>query len=190
MAKKPLVNSRPVSEFGASAVDDVGDLRPIDLLEVPGFSAMRHQRDVELGEYNRGERLGQDVSALPANVRWVGITKGVRDEPTSVKLMRAANLGYQPVKATQVGKEPWLTAMPPGARQLPDGSIVNAAGDLQLHWAPAAVAARNQARKDRASRDLVDSVGNHLGNEAEGMNATVGARAVIADRTVRSTPNS
>jgi hypothetical protein len=166
---------------------DLGESNSIDLLEVPGFTGMRHRRDLELAEVHAGRRRGQEVSTLPVNCRWVAITRGTKDEPSHVKLMRAANQGYLPVKADQVGKETWLTAMPPGARKLPDGSIVNAAGDLQLHYAPQRIAARNQARKDRANREQMDGVGN-LGNAAEGFESVARSVKGIADvHVTRST---
>lgn len=184
MAKRrPLINTEPVSEFGASHEDDIGDTRPVDLLQVPGFSELRYQRDVEMAEYKAGTRRGQDVSVLPVNCRWVGITRGAKDEPSSIKLMRAANDGYQPVKAEMIGKHPWLTAMPPGSRKLADGSIVNAAGDLQLHWAPAATAARNQRRKARQAMLQVDN----LGNGAEGFKAVASNVAGLTDIAVERT---
>jgi len=195
---RPLINSEPVSEFGAA----MGDLPPNetvapDLLRVPGFSELRETRDYEMAEYAAGRRHGKDVSVLPANVRWVAATAGADGVQRSKKLMAAANAGYKPVTKDMLpggdgkAKHAWLTAMPPGARVNPDGTISNAAGDLQLQWCDQATAGRNQARKARATSALVDGVGGNLGNGAEGFLAATTNRAGIADAYVeRSTPKS
>ena len=177
MAKRPLIHTEPVSEFGASMPESGNDSAPIDLLYVPGASDLRVQRDGEMAEYAEGTRHGKDVMVLPGNVRWVAITTGPSNTPSSLKLMRSANNGYKPVtkdmlpdSKTGAVKHAFLTGLPPGARVLPDGTIINAAGDLQLHYCDAATAARNQARKARAALQQIDNVGGNLGNGAEGLN--------------------
>lgn len=169
--KRPLINTEPVSEFGAAMAEDFADpnTQNHDLLYVPGYSEMRYQRDVELSEYAQGTRHGKDVSTLPGHAMWVSVTKGAGDSPSSAKQMRAINDGYEMVNKSQIGKVPWLTKMPPGARALPTGEIVNAAGDLMLAFAPAPVARRNQVRKARAAEAMVEAVGGNLGQGAEGL---------------------
>ena len=169
----------------------------VDLLRVPGFSELRETRDIEMTEYLRGTRHGKDVSALPVNVRWTAATIGADGVQRSKKLMSAANKGYKPVTKDMLPengkpKHNWLTALPPGARGNPDGTISNAAGDLQLQWCDQSTAARNQARKERATAELVDGVGSNLGDGAEGFLAAAGARrGVIVDPYVeRTTPKS
>jgi hypothetical protein len=169
--KRPLINTEPVSEFGAAMAEDFADpaTQNHDLLYVPGFSDLRYQRDIELREYAEGSRLGKDVSTLPGHAMWVSVTKGAGDAPSSAKQMRAVNDGYYAATTDMVGKKKWLTKMPPGARTLPTGEIVNAAGDLMLMFADAPVARRNQVRKARAAEALVDGVGGDLGQGAEGL---------------------
>jgi hypothetical protein len=171
--KRPLINSEPVSEFGAAMAEDltakVG--QAVDYTYVPGWSELRIRRDTEMAEYAQGTRRGQDVSTLPGHLMWTSVTKGAGDTPGSPKTLMALNEGYEAVLGDQVGKVPWLTAMPPGARQLPTGEIVNAAGDAMLMFAPAPVAARNQARKARATTEQLDAVGGarNLGDGTEGL---------------------
>lgn len=152
---RPLVNSEPVSEFGEFAEMETETGEAPDILAVPGWSDLRKRRDRELGEYARGERLGQDVSSLPVNVRWAALHAGTGVggglKPNPVKLMQHVNDGYRAVQATEAGKVPWLTAVPPGARIQPDGTIVNAAGDMTLVVIDAKGAHRNAQRKLRAA---------------------------------------
>lgn len=185
---RPFINSAPISEFGTTMAEGLDETGTVDLLEVPGFSDLRRQRDLQLAEYHAGTRRGQDVMTLPVNCRWVGMTRGAKGEASSVKLMRAANQGYLPVTKDMVKKESWLTDLPPGSRVEPDGTIVNAAGDLKLYYTPAPVAARNQARKDRVTREQMDGVGTkNLGDGTEGFvavaNRIPGLRDVEAKRT-------
>lgn len=186
--KRPLINTEPVSEFGAAMAEDFKDPggQNHDLLYVPGYSEMRYQRDVELGEYAQGTRRGQDVSALPGHALWVSVTKGAGDSPSSAKQMRAVNDGYYAVTQEMVGKKPWLTKLPPGAKTLPTGEIVNAAGDLMLMFADAPVARRNQVRKARAAEAQVEAVGGNLGQGAEGL--TGAGRQYGIETTVERAP--
>src|SRR6185295_6627708 len=134
---RPLVNSEPVSEFGeVQGMENERGEAP-DLLYVPGWSDLRRTRDLEMGEFRRGERLSKDVSILPVNVRWAALHAGSGAggglKPNPIKLMQHVNDGYRAVQAKEAGPQnPWLTKLPPGARTQPDGTIVNAAGDLTL----------------------------------------------------------
>ena len=163
--RRPLVNGQPVDEFGAvseaeSFHDPVGQGQ--DLLYVPGWSQLRQERDKQLAEYNAGTRLGQDVLALPVNVRWTRRADIKEGRPDPQKLASVANQGYRAVTKEMVGKEKWLTELPPGASVQADGTIRNAAGDLQLMYAPASVAARNARRKADASRAQVEAAGTQV----------------------------
>jgi len=162
--KRPLVNAQPVDEFGAimddpSFKDDAG--QPKDLLHVPGWSELRQKRDVEVAEYHAGIRMGQDVSALPVNVRWSRRAEIKEGRPDPQKLASAANNGYTAATKDDVGK-PWLTALPPGASYAADGTIRNAAGDLQLMVTSAARAARNARRTAEQSRAQVEAAGTQV----------------------------
>lgn len=197
---RPLINSEPVSEFGAAHGDLPKDLAAVDLLYVPGFSELRETRDVEIAEYRDGTRHGKDVSTLPANVRWVAATVGSDGVVRSKKLMTAANKGYRPVTKDMLPDEhgkprhAWLTGLPPGAKINPDGSISNAAGDLQLQWCDQPTAARNQRRNAAATEAQIEGVGMNLGNGAEGINAAManhkgpGNRPLFTDAFVERNP--
>lgn len=176
---RPLINSEPISEFGAAQGDLPADGGGVDLLHVPGFSELRETRDIQIAEYRDGTRHGKDVIALPANVRWVAATVGTDGVVRSKKLMQAANKGYKPVTKDMLPDEsgksrvPWLTSLPPGAKVNPDGTISNAAGDLQLQWCDQPTAARNLARNARATESQIEGVGMNLGNGAEGITAAM-----------------
>ena len=162
--KRPLVNAQPVDEFGAvteeeSFADPQGQAG--DLMHVPGWSAMRQRRDIQIAEYRAGQRLGQDVEALPVNVRWSRRTEVKEGRPDPQKLASAMNNGYRAATKEDLGKE-WLTALPPGASLQADGTIRNAAGDLQLMVATAQVAARNARRNAEKSRAQVEGAGTQV----------------------------
>lgn len=169
--KRPLVNAQPVDEFGAFE-EEVGGMvgayeQGKDLLYVPGWSEMRQGRDVQMAEYQAGTRRGQDVEALPVNVRWSRRSEVKEGRPDPQKLASAQNNGYRAAigKAEKdggdIGKQ-WLTALPPGATVQADGTIRNAAGDLQLMVCTAQVAARNARRRAEASRAQVEAAGTQV----------------------------
>lgn len=156
---RPLIQSKPVDEFGEALgvmeSDDGASVR--DLSYVPGFSDLKYQRDLALAEVAQGRRLAQDVPALPVNVRMVrraGLTGSFQGQ----KLMAAANDGYQPITKEHIGQV-WFTALPPGARVMEDGTIVNAAGDCQYMYCTGPVAARNLRRKQARMADISESAG-------------------------------
>jgi hypothetical protein len=156
--KRPLIDSGPVSEFGASdpslLVEEHGMDYTQDLMYVPGFSDQRQQRERELAEYRAGTRLGQDIAPLAANVRWTrrASVSGVVD---SRKLMGARNVGWRPVTKDMIGTKPYLTGMGSGWNVLPDGTITIAAGDLQLMYLEGAAAASREVVKLKAWTDQV-----------------------------------
>lgn len=170
MSKRPLIRTTPVSEFGefeASAFDgdvagqeaDAVFLR--DMTYVPGWSGMRRGRDEELAELAQGRRTAKEVRALPVNVRLVR-RASAKGEFDGKKLMMAGVQGYKPITSDMRGKVDWFTAMPPGARILENGEIVNAAGDMVYMYTEAPQAARNLARKAEKTRLLADQAGEKV----------------------------
>lgn len=159
MAQRPIVPATIRTEFGDVLDDpafrDVGGVDR-DLTYVPGFSDMRRARDLELAAVASGQKLARDakLTPLPVNMRWVrrASTKGA---PDGGKQIGSGNLGYRIVNKTQIGKEAWLTKIPPGATLEPDGAIVK--GDCVLMVADGQTAARNAARKASATRSLTDA---------------------------------
>ena len=145
--KRELIATSPVSEFGEldpTLDEGVDGIRP-DFTYVPGWSDVKHQRDIALAEYQAGTRAGKDVPTLPGNVRWVRC-RAANGHEDGVKLMGAKISGYRAMTKSDLGTA-YLTAMPPGSRELPDGAIVNSAGDCQLMFCEAPVAARNLRNK-------------------------------------------
>lgn len=162
--KRPLVNSEPIDEFGAARADlSTSGPTATDLLYTPGWSELRHKRDLEMAEYAHGTRRGKDVTPLPVNVRLVAANSAT-GTPQGVRLMKARNGGYRPILKTDVGQS-WFTELPPGAREMPDGSLVTAAGDAVYMVAPAEKVAITRARNQRAMQDATV----RLGQDTEGL---------------------
>lgn len=141
MTVKPLIPTGIMTEFGmvqddpTTLFDEQGAQG--DLTYVPGFSDMRRARDRAIAE-------GKSPTPLPVNLRWVRRTRA-NGKVTNERTVRVANRGYVPVKATDVGKVPWLTAMPAGATKLADGSI--GSEDMVLMVCDGPRAGRNAAQK-------------------------------------------
>lgn len=144
--KRPLIATQPISEFGEldPTLDDQNYDAAPDMTYTPGWSELRRQRDQQMQEYQEGRRAGKDVMALPGNLRLVR-RQSVGGKMDGVKMMGARNNGYRAVTQADLG-QPWFTEMPIGAAALPDGTIVNSAGDCQWMWCDAPQAARNKAR--------------------------------------------
>lgn len=161
MAKRPLIDSGPVSEFGETdpslLVDDRGIDFTQDMMYVPGFSDQRRQRELEMLEYHQGTRSGKDVSHLGANVYWTRRTT-VGGATDARKLMGAKNAGYQPVTKEMVGTKPWLTGLGAGWTVTPEGHILNAAGDYQLMYLEGKAAANRAAVKEKRWLDQSSQV--------------------------------
>lgn len=165
MAPKPLLRTAPISEFGEvqfTEGDDHGQAGQ-DFTTVPGWSDLRFQRDLAMAEVLAGTREAKDVQALPVNVRWTRRTN-VNGTNDGQKLMAANNRGYRNVNGhtAELGGDigqAWLTDLPPGARLLPDGTILNAAGDCQLMVCSQQQAAKNAYRKQKAMLDLSEQAG-------------------------------
>lgn len=122
----PLINSEPVSEFGdlrtrAEFYDPNAQDR--DGTYVPGFSEMRRERDLQLGQYARGSIRGQDVRTLPVNMRWAR-NQSKAGEPDNSKLFHHSRRGYRLVTKEDIGKQPWL-------KELPSGAMIDAAGNVR-----------------------------------------------------------
>lgn len=171
--KRPLVNTAPLDEFGAVSEEAlaVSQTPAADLTYVPGFSDMRYERDIQMGEYVRGERRGQDVRTLPVNIRLVRANTS-SGHPEGVKVMSARINGYEPLTEKDLGED-YLTKLPPGARKLPDGTLLTAAGDAIYMKATAERVAVNLARKQRAMQQATAS----LADRSEGL--------VDAGRTIK-----
>lgn len=167
MSKRPLIRTTPVSEFGeaeASAFETAPDGDQVfmrDLTYVPGWSDLRRRRDTELAELAEGRRSASEVRTLPVNVRLVRRTSanGTFD---GKKLMMAGVQGYKPITSDLMGTVDWFTAMPPGAKILENGEIVNAAGDMVYMYAEGPVAAQNLRRKSEKTLQLASQAGEKV----------------------------
>jgi hypothetical protein len=115
---------------------------------------MRRARDTAIADVASGKTPSHlaKIADLPVNCRWVrhASPRGVPDGP---KQIGSANLGYRKVGKADVAKQPWLTALPPGAEYAADGSITK--GDCTLMVADQRSAARNAARKAAATSRMV-----------------------------------
>lgn len=136
---RPIVRTGIMTTYG-ELLDDpqtLMDAQYGDTTHVPGFSDLRHQHDVDVAE-------GRQPTPLPVNMRWVRRTRA-DGKPTNERVSVVAQAEYQPVQASQVGKEAWLTGMPRAAQVLPDGTL--ASGDAILMVQTARAAARSEIRK-------------------------------------------
>lgn len=157
---RPLIVSKPVDEFGEvtdelSDMDETGMLR--DLTYVPGWTELRYERDAALAEVAQGRRAASDVPALPVRVRMVR-RAGVSGAANGQKLMAAFNDGYKPITTEHLGQE-WFTALPPGARVMENGDILNAAGDCQYMYVEGPRAATNAKRARERMLSFAEGAG-------------------------------
>jgi len=149
---RKLVPTGVMTEFG-ELMDDptysaaLGGQR-VDLVYTPGWSELRYQRDVQLGEVAKGLRNPKDVITLPGNVVLARRTTPA-GKPDGQKVTKGGMHGYRPITEQDVG-QPWFTAMPPGCEVLADGSIAKA--DCVYLYCPPEQAARNAYQKDRTTR--------------------------------------
>jgi hypothetical protein len=86
-------------------------------------------------------------------------------------------LGYKAVNKSDVGKQSWLTALPPGATIDPDGSIRK--GDTVLMVTDAASAGKNSARRQAQTRTMVTNAVDAAGGLLSLSNAKAGTDAFI-----------
>lgn len=174
--KRPLIRTSPVSEFGEfdAEVLEAGapNGRVMDPTYVPGWSELRYQRDLEMAEVVHGVRAAGDVKPLPGNVRLVrrSTAGGSFD---GRKLMASANNGYRPITKADVGED-WFTELPAGAKVLEDGSIVNAAGDMQYMFCTAQRAAANLRTKTQRMLDMAAVAGQAVKGGAVEAGGTFG----------------
>jgi hypothetical protein len=152
--KRPLIDATIRTEFGDFLADKLeGDGgQGTDPTFTPGFSEMRLNRDIALGEVAKGTRKREDVPTLTHNVRLVRRTKA-SGAPDGAKLSQSAVLGYRAVKKSDIG-QPWFTVMPAGAVELPGGEI--GLGDCVYHVADARTAGRNEALKFKRMVEMAD----------------------------------
>ena len=159
---KPLVDANLVTEFGG--VEDMEQFKAEgparqDYLWVPKFSEARIHRDEDLARYHRGEIKGKDVRTLDdGNVRWFRTVKGGGSEPDNTRLVHAKIAGYRAVTKDDVGPGKLIPELPACAQIAPDGTIKSAGGDLQLGYAPKAVAARNAMRRKIRAEESVNGM--------------------------------
>lgn len=182
MSKRPLVETTLRTEFGDVLEDasfhDVGGADR-DLTYVPGFSEMRRARDTVAADVASGKlpRHQAKQTPLPVNLRWVRHTTP-RGAPDSMKQIGAGNLGYRSVTKDQVGKQPWLKALPPGSVVQADGTILK--GDSMLMVCDGKDAARNAARRQaataRMTQDAAAAAGGllNIGANKPGLEPFVG----------------
>src|SRR5687768_4419481 len=110
---------------------------------VPGFSEMRRNRDLKLGEVRAGLASPSELKALelPVNLRWARNFKRDNKVDTS-KPFSHTRRGYRLVTKQEHEGQPWLTLLPPGTEVNADGSIQN--GDTVLMWCSKEDAATNE----------------------------------------------
>lgn len=178
--KRKLIRTTPVSEFGeyeqeAADLGGSGD-RVMDPTYVPGWSELRHERDRQMAEVVQGVRQPGDVKPLPVNVRLVrrSTAGGAFD---GRKLMASQNNGYQPITKEHLGED-WFTDMPAGAKLLEDGTIVNAAGDMQYMFCSAPRAATNLKRKTQRMLDMAAVAGQAVSGGAVEAGGTFGKESL------------
>lgn len=171
--RRSLIEVATENEFGVD-LDSLSEDSPLDkrphrdVTYVPGYSDLRHQRDCEIAEVVHGSRPAGSVTKMPVYMRWVRGFSAKKQETDGTKLFAAEMNGLRPVRAEDVGNE-WLTAMPPGSRILPDGSI--AQGDTILMVATAEAAARNQRRKRLEVEAQLASIGSEIVSAAQAANS-------------------
>ena len=158
MTKRPLVPTTIRTEFGD--VLDSPEFHDVsgadrDLTYVPGFSDQRRARDLELADVASGKLPAHEAKRVPlsVNVRWVRCTAPKTGLPDDTKQIMSGNLGYRVVTESMIGKNDWLTKLPPGATIRADGSIIK--GDTMLMVADGATAGRNAARKAARTQRMV-----------------------------------
>lgn len=154
---RPVIDAVTLNEFGEVNPADLvapGTSAP-DATYTPGWSELRHQRDIEMKEYRAGTRAAKDVKPLPGNVRLVRRTKAGSQDPDVTRATWINNAGYRPIRKADIG-QPWFKAMPPGAFELPDGSI--AKGDCVYMYAEQQTAALNRAKSHQDLARQFDQV--------------------------------
>lgn len=156
----------PASEFGdytdsAEFNDEARANR--DFSYVPGFSDMRRARDLKIAEYVNHKCSRSDIPELPVNCRWAR-NQNKAGEPDSFKPVSHSNIGYEIATVKRIG-EPWLTSMPPGAKEGPGGQIMK--GDTVLMVATKEAAAANARFKAQKTAKRVTGMADAFAVEAQ-----------------------
>jgi hypothetical protein len=153
----PLVETLPLSEFGdflEERQSAVGLER--DGTYVPGFSEMRVERDMKVGQYLRREITRDEIPNLPVNLRWARV-QNKAGQPDSSKAFNHSRKGYRYVSKEDVGTD-WFKELPGGATWNAAGQLQN--GDCALMVASAKDAARNEANRRRELEARTSGVTN------------------------------
>lgn len=145
MADKPLIETKVLTEFGE--VYDSPDFYQVngadkDHTYVPGFSDLRRARAVAQARAKRGEIPASAVPLMQVRLQWVR-TQKTNSAPDNTKEVQAGNDGYREVTNKDIG-QPWLTALPQGAKVIAGGRIQK--GDVTLMVCDGQQAAKNAAR--------------------------------------------
>jgi hypothetical protein len=167
--KKPLVDVNLVSPFGG--IEDMESFKQDGIGQrsytyVPGFSEMLENYDTDVRKCHLHEIKARDIRTLPVNLRWFRRVKGKDSDPDQMRVAHAKNLGYRPATVKDIG-ESWLTELPPGAVEMPDGTIVSAGKDVALFVIGREGAARNALRKKRLTEEMVDGMEMQMESVAE-----------------------
>ncbi len=154
-SKKPVVTAEVVNEFGPFEADAKMSDGRIDGLWTPGFSDMRHQRDIALREFAEGNIKGEDVPTLPVNVRLVRNTKVGSNGQPDIRITQSEGEGYKAITKQDLESRPdWLTKQPPGAYWHADGTLRK--GDLTYMVCDKETAARNRFRQQSKTMQQVE----------------------------------
>lgn len=144
---RPIIETKVLTEFGEVYEDAnfVSDHVGTDHSYVPGYSDLRKARDVKMAEFKRGDCKQADVPTLPVRLQWTRAMRVAGNEPDSTKELQAGVDGYRTVTKADISPDnPWLTALPPGAKIVAGGAIRK--GDVTLMVCDAPRAARNAAQ--------------------------------------------
>ncbi len=160
--KRELVPTAIRTEFGevledAAFHETAGANR--DYTYVAGYSDLRRSRDAAIAKEQKehpGKVNWKNVPDLPARLQWVRVTKVISGAPDNTKEIDAGSNGYRPVLKTDLGQD-WFKAMPSGAMERADGSILK--GDTVLMVCDQQQAARNAALNQREIQQQSKRVG-------------------------------
>lgn len=157
---KPLVDVNFVSPFGG--IEDMESFKQEGSAQrsytyVPGFSEMLENYDTDVRRANLKEIRASEIRTMPVNMRWFRTVRGNGSDPDQMRVAHAKNQGYRPAMKSDIG-QPWMTAMPPGAIEGPDGTIKSAGGDVALFVIDQQGAARNHLRKKMQTEAMVDGM--------------------------------
>lgn len=169
--KRPIIETRVLTEFGEVYEDANFQSAQVgaDHSYVPGYSDLRIARDVAVAEAKAGAIKTSDIPILPVRLQWTRSMRVAGNEPDTTKEIEAGNDGYRAVTKADIG-QPWLTALPPGAKLVAGGAIRK--GDVTLMVCDGPRAARNAARVALETKRRVQDTSNRpllvKGAEAKG----------------------